>query len=458
MWYAHSEIRIENNVFDRGAALVLFSVAISNGQSPGSIVSWGRDDYGQVSGTPTGNGFVKIASGWLCGLALTSEGRIIGWGENDSGQLNIPRTPEFKAISGGGRFTLALKSDGTIVGWGSSDFGQLDGMPDTLGWVAISAGGGHSIARDADGYIRSWGHNSNGQVSGTPTEYGYTAVAAGGDHSLALRSDGSIVGWGKNWSGQASPPAGTGFIAIAAGEEHSLALRSDGSIVGWGKNNYGQASPPSGTGFIAIAAQADWSLALRSDGSLVAWGSFAPSPPISSGFVAISAGGQHGSALRGCLIKAAVVDGHGTVSPSVQVVKVGASAGITIMSDNGYQIASITDNGQSMPVSYQYVIKNSQADHNVVVKFERGCDAPSIQKQPRSQPVPYGQSVNLTIAAGSGLPFTYQWYQGVSGDTSYPIAGATSDSYGISSLRASTVYWVKVRNDCGSTDSDTAIL
>ena len=37
----------------------------------GAITSWGHNDYGQVSGTPTGTGFTHIAAGSYHSLAFT---------------------------------------------------------------------------------------------------------------------------------------------------------------------------------------------------------------------------------------------------------------------------------------------------------------------------------------------------------------------------------------------------
>jgi hypothetical protein len=39
----------------------------------GSVVSWARDDFGQVSNTPTGSGFTAIAGGGYHSVALVPE-------------------------------------------------------------------------------------------------------------------------------------------------------------------------------------------------------------------------------------------------------------------------------------------------------------------------------------------------------------------------------------------------
>jgi len=195
-------------------------------RADGSILSWGKDNFGQVSNTPTETGFSAIAGGGQHSLALRADGSIVSWGKDDFGQVsNTPAESDFTAIAGGGDHSLALRADGSIISWGRDGVGQVSNTPAESDFTAISGGVGHSLALRADGSIVSWGNDGDGQVSNTPTETGFTAIAGGGHHSLALRADGSIVSWGRDDLGQVSKtPAETGFTAIAGGNQHSLAL------------------------------------------------------------------------------------------------------------------------------------------------------------------------------------------------------------------------------------------
>ena len=57
--------------------------------------------------------------------------------------------------------------------------------------------------------------------------------------------------------------------------------------------------------------------------------------------------------------------------------------------------------------------------------------------------VPAGQAATLKVSAvGAGL--TYQWYQGLPGDVSAPVAGARSATLVIGALSTATSYWVKI--------------
>jgi len=86
------------------------------------------------------------------------------------------------------------------------------------------------------------------------------------------------------------------------------------------------------------------------------------------------------------------------------------------------------------------------------------CVAPSITTQPTSQAVAPGTAVTLTVAASGTSPLSFQWYQGVSGTTTFPVAGANTSVLTTGALAGSTSYWVRVSNGCGTTDSATASI
>jgi PKD repeat protein len=287
------------------ALLVLASAALVTpvlGAMHQPIISWGSDQYGQVSQMPTDTGYTAIAAGDSHSLALRADGSIVSWGSDFSGEVS--RTPSgtgFTAVAAGWEYSVALRADGSIVSWGEDSYRKVSGTPSGTGFTAIASGFDNNVALRADGSIVSWGYTFSNAPSGT----GFIAIAAGDSHCLALRANGSIVSWGSDNYGQVSQtPSGTGFTAVAAGWMNSVALRADGSIVSWGCDDYGAVSgTPSGTGFIAIAAGDSHCLALRADGSIVSWGwdgnGLVSQTPNGTGFVAVAAGGQHNLALLG---------------------------------------------------------------------------------------------------------------------------------------------------------------
>jgi DNA-binding beta-propeller fold protein YncE len=88
----------------------------------------------------------------------------------------------------------------------------------------------------------------------------------------------------------------------------------------------------------------------------------------------------------------------------------------------------------------------------------RNATAPTITTQPASQNINYGQTATLTVIATGTAALSYQWYLGASGDTTNPIAGATSASFTTPALKATTNYWVQVSNVAGSANSQTATI
>lgn len=80
---------------------------------------------------------------------------------------------------------------------------------------------------------------------------------------------------------------------------------------------------------------------------------------------------------------------------------------------------------------------------------------PAVTAPPQSTTSLSGSTATFEVAA-SGGGLSYQWYLGTSGDTSKPIAGATSASYTTPGLSTDTTVWVRVTNEAGTDDSNAA--
>jgi hypothetical protein len=83
---------------------------------------------------------------------------------------------------------------------------------------------------------------------------------------------------------------------------------------------------------------------------------------------------------------------------------------------------------------------------------------PVITTQPQGQVIQTGHSASLSVAATGAGTLTYQWYIGTSGTTSSPIPGAVAASYASAALTQTTNCWVRVSNNVGSADSQTATI
>lgn len=78
------------------------------------------------------------------------------------------------------------------------------------------------------------------------------------------------------------------------------------------------------------------------------------------------------------------------------------------------------------------------------------CTMPSIVTHPSFVTIIPGTSATLTVAVSGTAPIVYQWYTGTSGNTSSPIAGATTDSITVTPVATITTYWVHVTNSCNT--------
>jgi hypothetical protein len=93
---------------------------------------------------------------------------------------------------------------------------------------------------------------------------------------------------------------------------------------------------------------------------------------------------------------------------------------------------------------------------NIVVTVT-ACTSPTVSNQPNNQQITPGSTATLSVGASGTSPFTYQWYRGASGDTSVPV-GTNSSTFTTPALNSTTQYWVRVTNNCGDANSNTATI
>lgn len=289
----------------------------------GIVYAWGDNTYNQIGdGTTTrrttpvnissygalaGKTIVQIRAGYYHSLALASDGTLVSWGRNDSGQLGDGTTTNRSTpinitnagllsgktitqigVSMGGNHSLAVAS-GAVYAWGLNDYGQLgDGTTtNRLTPIAVTASGdlsgkiisqvvagrGSSLVLATDGTLYAWGNNGYGQVGDgtTTTRLSPVAlstsgalvgkvvkqIATGYAQSLALTSDNVVYAWGKNDSGmlgdgtttnRLSPVSitGSGVLAgktpllIGEGIDMASVITADPGVYTFGRNDYAQ--------------------------------------------------------------------------------------------------------------------------------------------------------------------------------------------------------------------------
>ena len=184
----------------------------------GGVVCWGA-----CAGVPkaAASGMADLAAGYEHSLAWNAAGTLLAWGRNDYGQSTVPaELPATKQAAGGVYSTLALGVDGVVRAWGGNQGGQCGGS-------------------NADGSIDSSDgtHLRVVRILGQPLDNVVAVSSGGGYHGMALRTDGTVVAWGAgpvfNWAqGQTVvPPATEGrAVAIDAGYVHSYIQTTTSTI------------------------------------------------------------------------------------------------------------------------------------------------------------------------------------------------------------------------------------
>ncbi|HEX8172204.1 MAG TPA: hypothetical protein VF824_16840 [Thermoanaerobaculia bacterium] len=125
----------------------------------------------------------------------------------------------------------------------------------------------------------------------------------------------------------------------------------------------------------------------------------------------------------------------------------------------GATAASYTTPPLTTPHTYRVRVTNTcgSIDSATATVNITECPLPTIVVPPVSaQDANYGQTVTLSVSASGHPPLSYQWYQGVTGDTSHPVG--TSATFTTPALTKSAVYWVRVSEVCGSVDSPPALI
>jgi alpha-tubulin suppressor-like RCC1 family protein len=171
-----------------------------------------------------------IAAGWEHSLALKSDGTMVAWGRNQYGQTNVPAgLADVIAISAGSTHNLALKADGTVVAWGDNYSGQTNVPAGLSGVQGVAAGYQQSYAMKADGTVVGWGSGFSGSAIPLPGVSNVVAIGAGNSQTLALRADGSVCAIGPAGIEAGDFPAGlSNLSAISVGASHALAILPDG--------------------------------------------------------------------------------------------------------------------------------------------------------------------------------------------------------------------------------------
>ena len=263
-----------------------------------TLMVWGDDASGQVSGAP-GGAVRAVAGGSINGLALRWDRTPILWGVGPIGPPPIPDAlakETFRAVALGRDDAVLIRRDGTLAAFGLN--APVTSVP-VGSYRAVAVASVHAVAIARDGSLTAWGWDRwpppNGPLTGllnAPRGGSFREVDARALYSLALHGNGTLYGWGhgsngadvlEGWTATPEDPEvfyvpGQTFKAIAAGNVHALAIRPDGTVTGWGNGTGGALQAPTHVRFKAVAAGWGFSIGLSTDGALWGWGTPFTSP------------------------------------------------------------------------------------------------------------------------------------------------------------------------------------
>jgi alpha-tubulin suppressor-like RCC1 family protein len=272
------------------------SLAVCEG---GTVMAFGRNDYGQLGIGNTDNQFSPVEVGGLSDIVkadagngyfsvfLSNQGQVWMSGNNGYGNFgnnemsSTNSTPVLAPVSNivdiaaGFGHTVLVDNAGAVwtAGWGNQgqlglgnfsnalEFQLVNGLPAI---VRAEAGYWHTILLAVDGTVWAMGSNNLGQIgmsnttpySNVPIQISglsnITEISAGSYYSLFLTSDQTVLACGSNPNGQLAignyinqfgvvPCIGLPEISkIQAGNEHSLFIDNTGQVWGVGFANFGQ--------------------------------------------------------------------------------------------------------------------------------------------------------------------------------------------------------------------------
>ena len=273
----------------------------------GSIVTWGRADYGGDSSAVQNQlrGVQQIQATERAFAAILADGPVVAWGRSDFGGDNSAVQDQLRGVNqiqATERAFAAILEDGSVVTWGSADFGgDRSAVQDKLrGVKQIQATSGAFAAILEDGSVVTWGSAGFGGDSSAVQDQlrGVNQIQATYGAFAAILEDGSAVTWGSSDFGGDSRAVLDqlnklgGLFVVGKGCRPRAALRSvrqiqascrafaavleDGSIVTWGDHLGGGDSSAVQNQLKDVqqvhAARDGAFAAILADGSVVTWG------------------------------------------------------------------------------------------------------------------------------------------------------------------------------------------
>lgn len=164
------------------------------------------------------------------------------------------------------------------------------------------------------------------------------------------------------------------------------------------------------------------------------------------------------------LYRLGVITGH-RPGESIAALRLEGPGGSTaeVSVDNTapqYHIFEINSNIGDVYTLYGRTQSVSQHRNAITgIFWDSGASGASLEisSHPQSMVVGSGSTAELSVVASGQGTLNYQWYEGLTGDTSTPV-GQNASSFTTPTLSAATQYWVRVSDDVASVDSQSATV
>lgn len=99
--------------------------ALFGSPDSGKILVLGADKAGVKSSAPESvAGWKDVGASWGGIYALKGDGSLLSWGRDDHGQLAPPGLPKLQGIAIGSEHVVALSEDGDVLSWGWGEHGN----------------------------------------------------------------------------------------------------------------------------------------------------------------------------------------------------------------------------------------------------------------------------------------------------------------------------------------------
>ena len=262
----------------------------------GSLLCWGRDQYGQLGDGKVGpdvtapqrvmggSKWRSVSSGGASTCGIKNSGKLFCWGVNHRGQIGdgsekvrakpvvVSKKTKWQSVNASWFNTCGITSRAKLYCWGDNAAGQLGNAKVKQSakpvkvpggkWASVNVGSRYVCGTKTDGSLWCWGGNLFGQLGigsfagkdrparvGTSTTW--AEVSTSWTHTCARTTAGAVYCWGRNTYGAlgngnvtttATPQLVTGArkaVDVTTFEGGSCLLEDGGQVWCWGNNAYG---------------------------------------------------------------------------------------------------------------------------------------------------------------------------------------------------------------------------